>query len=144
MATQIKVYGHHIDVFNHVNNARYLEFYEEARWAWLENHNLLNFLLKNNLGMVAVNININYCQGAVLFDQLTVISRLERIGTKSASCYQQIIREKNGKKTLISDVTVTFVFVELATNKSVVISGELLEHLEPLLQGESDQFIEVN
>lgn len=32
MQTQIKVRGYHLDVYQHVNNARYLEFLEEARW----------------------------------------------------------------------------------------------------------------
>lgn len=31
MQTQIKVRGYHLDVYQHVNNARYLEFLEEAR-----------------------------------------------------------------------------------------------------------------
>ncbi|XLM23374.1 thioesterase, partial [Chromobacterium piscinae] len=30
--TRIKVRGYHLDLFGHVNNARYLEFLEEARW----------------------------------------------------------------------------------------------------------------
>ncbi len=37
MQTQIKVRGYHLDVYQHVNNARYLEFLEEARWDGLEN-----------------------------------------------------------------------------------------------------------
>ena len=36
MQTQIKVRGYHLDVYQHVNNARYLEFLEEARWDGLE------------------------------------------------------------------------------------------------------------
>ncbi len=35
MQTQIKVRGYHLDVYQHVNNARYLEFLEEARWDGL-------------------------------------------------------------------------------------------------------------
>ena len=31
MQTKIKVRGFHLDVYQHVNNARYLEFLEEAR-----------------------------------------------------------------------------------------------------------------
>jgi len=38
--TQIKVRGYHEDRFGHVNNARYLEFLEEARWAHLEERGL--------------------------------------------------------------------------------------------------------
>jgi len=31
--TQIKVRGYHCDFYGHVNNARFLEFLEEARWS---------------------------------------------------------------------------------------------------------------
>ena len=34
--TPIKVRGYHLDLYGHVNNARYLEFLEEARWAYFE------------------------------------------------------------------------------------------------------------
>ena len=32
----IKVRGYHLDLYGHVNNARYLEFLEEARWAYFD------------------------------------------------------------------------------------------------------------
>ena len=34
--TKIKVYGYHLDMYGHVNNARYLEFLETARWQLIE------------------------------------------------------------------------------------------------------------
>lgn len=34
--TRIKVRGYHLDLFQHVNNARYLEFMEEGRWAFFD------------------------------------------------------------------------------------------------------------
>ena len=33
---EIKVRGYHVDIYGHVNNARYVEFLEEARWAFAE------------------------------------------------------------------------------------------------------------
>ena len=38
--TRISVRGYHEDRFGHVNNARYLEFLEEARWAQFAEHGL--------------------------------------------------------------------------------------------------------
>ena len=35
---EIKVRGFHIDIFSHVNNARYLEFMEEARWFIIDKY----------------------------------------------------------------------------------------------------------
>ena len=38
--TVVRVRGYHLDVFQHVNNARYLEFLEEARWSYFEDTGL--------------------------------------------------------------------------------------------------------
>lgn len=34
---KLTVRNYHLDGYGHVNNARYLEFLEEARWAFLKN-----------------------------------------------------------------------------------------------------------
>lgn len=60
MQTQIKVRGYHLDVYQHVNNARYLEFLEEARWDGLENSPAFQWMMEKNIAFVVVNININY------------------------------------------------------------------------------------
>ena len=33
METEIKIRGYHTDLYQHVNNARYLEFLEEGRYG---------------------------------------------------------------------------------------------------------------
>jgi acyl-CoA thioesterase FadM len=58
--TEIKVRGYHLDLYRHVNNARYLEFLEEARWSLLESRATLDYLQSNGYAFVVVNININY------------------------------------------------------------------------------------
>ncbi len=70
MQTKIKVRGFHLDVYQHVNNARYLEFLEEARWDGLENAESFQWLPAHSIAFVVVNININYRRPAVLGDVL--------------------------------------------------------------------------
>ena len=41
---EIKIRGYHLDLFGHVNNARYLEFLEEARWAMFDDQTDLQAL----------------------------------------------------------------------------------------------------
>ncbi|HBO24241.1 acyl-CoA thioesterase [Providencia sp.] len=142
MATKIKIHGFHIDVFQHVNNARYLEFYEADRWDWMNELDFIDWAIKNKFTMAAVNINVNYFQGAVLGDELTVVTRMEKFGVKSAQCYQQIIRIKNGQSEVVSDAYVTFVFIDTVLNKSVTIENELKERLESFIS-HSDGFIDV-
>ncbi len=54
MQTQIKVRGYHLDVYQHVNNARYLEFLEEARWDGLENSDSFQWMTAHNIAFVVV------------------------------------------------------------------------------------------
>ncbi len=85
MQTQIKVRGYHLDVYQHVNNARYLEFLEEARWDGLENSDSFQWMTAHNIAFVVVNININYRRPAVLSDLLTITSQLQQLNVISAS-----------------------------------------------------------
>ncbi|HEQ1859098.1 TPA: acyl-CoA thioesterase [Providencia alcalifaciens] len=142
MTIHIKVLGYHIDVFQHVNNARYLEFYEADRWDWMSKANLIEWAIQHRIVMAAVNINVNYFQAVGLGDELTVISRMDKIGVKSAVCYQQIIRHRNGVDEVVSDAYVTFVFIDGKANKAMVIEDELREKIESL-KNKTDTFIEV-
>lgn len=127
MQTQIKVRGYHLDVYQHVNNARYLEFLEEARWDGLENSAGFKWMSANNVAFVVVNININYRRPAVLGDLLTVTSKLEQLNGKSGTLSQVITLEPEGQ--VVADALITFVCIDLKTQKALPLEGELREHL---------------
>lgn len=127
MLCSVKVRGYHLDVYQHVNNARYLEFLEESRWQWLEETGLLSWMQVKQLALVAVNININYRAPAFLGDQLNIYSQLAKIGSKSAVIHQEIIHAKQGH--LIADATLTCVCFDMDKKCSVAIDGELKEQL---------------
>ncbi|GLR10154.1 thioesterase [Mixta theicola] len=131
MQTLIKVRGYHLDVYQHVNNARYLEFLEEARWEWLEKLNALHWLMKNNLAFVVVNININYRRPALLGHVLCINSRLLQLNSKSGVIGQEVTLAEDG--SAIADATLTFVCIDLNTQKSLPLEGELLTRMETLL-----------
>jgi thioesterase-3 len=110
MDTQIKVRGYHTDLYQHVNNARYLEFLEEARWQLVETHLDVNAFTGGKLSFFIVNINISYRSPARVGDTVTVRSGLKRIGNKSAVIRQQIINKATG--TVCVDADVTFVIAD--------------------------------
>jgi len=106
---RIKIRGYHTDFYGHVNNARYLEFYEENRWALFENGPDLTQWAQKGLTFAVVNININYRQAIVLGMTIEVRGRLEKIGSRSATVRQEIILTDSGK--VASDALVTFVLI---------------------------------
>ncbi|MBB1200370.1 YbgC/FadM family acyl-CoA thioesterase [Enterobacteriaceae bacterium 89] len=131
MQTQIKVRGFHLDVYQHVNNARYLEFLEEARWDGLESSSGFQWMTDNRIAFVVVNININYRRPAVLGDLLTVTSKVEQLNGKSGVLSQVVTLEPEGE--VVADALITFVCIDLKTQKALPLEGELRQHLEEMV-----------
>ncbi|AIN20320.1 acyl-CoA thioester hydrolase, YbgC/YbaW family protein [Yersinia rochesterensis] len=128
MHTHIKVRGFHIDVFQHVNNARYLEFLEEARWKWLEGEPAAQWMAENQIAFIVVNININYRKPAVLGDLLRIDSQLLKLNGKSGVMKQIVTLEP--ELIPIADAELTFVCIDLHSQKALPIDGELHEKLQ--------------
>jgi thioesterase III len=128
MHTHIKVRGFHIDVFQHVNNARYLEFLEEARWEWLDGEPAAQWMSQNQIAFIVVNININYRRPAVLGDLLRIESQLLKLNSKSGVMKQTVTLEP--ESIPVADAELTFVCIDLRTQKVLPIEGELREKLD--------------
>jgi thioesterase-3 len=120
---EIIVRGFHIDIFSHVNNARYLEFMEEARWVVIDKYIDLKRMQAKGIIFVVVNININYRRPASVGDILELYLGLTKIGGKSAVFYQEI--RLKGTETVVADAHVTFVFADKNTGKAVKIDDEI-------------------
>ncbi len=124
--TEIKVRGYHADFYGHVNNARFLEFLEEDRWAQLESKIDLRKLAQTGLVFLVVNININYRKAVPVGATLAVSTTLEKIGSRSAVFKQEIVFKGSGE--IAADALVTFVLRD-SSGKAVAMTGDLLEEL---------------
>ncbi|KUM05298.1 acyl-CoA thioesterase [Chromobacterium subtsugae] len=129
--TRIKVRGYHLDLFGHVNNARYLEFLEEARWNQFEDEGNLALFLESGLALVVVNINIDYRHPATMGDQLLVETGVQSIGKRSAVIHQRVLLE--GSDTVVAEADVTFVVFDAKQNKAVALEGPLQEQLQKMM-----------
>lgn len=120
--TRIKVRGYHLDLYGHVNNARYLEFLEEARWAMLEVSPGMAALHERGLLFVVVNINIDYRRPATNGDELEINSRIGKVGNRSMVFEQEV--RLVGSGDAVADARVTFVLVD-STGRAVPIDDEI-------------------
>ena len=127
--TEIKVRGYHADFYGHVNNARYLEFFEEDRWAKLESVIDLRQLAKKGLVFLVVNINVNYRKAVPVGETILISTSLEKIGNKSVALKQEIVFKET--KEVAADAIVTFVIRD-ATGSAAAMDGELLEEIKKL------------
>ncbi len=125
---EIKIRGYHLDLYRHVNNARYLEFLEEARWSFLESKGNIDFMEERGYTFAVVNININYRRAAYMGEVLQITTSVKSIGTRSCVMHQ-LVTLKN-TDTVIADSDVTFVIVDTRTEKATLLEGELRGVLE--------------
>jgi thioesterase-3 len=125
MSVDIRVRGYHLDIYQHVNNARYLEFLEESRWEYLGRYDYMALCEASGQAFVVVNININYRAPAVMNDLLRVTCRMQDVGEKSARLRQTVHKVIHGKPDqLVADALVTFCQIDTATGTAVAIEGE--------------------
>jgi thioesterase-3 len=120
----IKVRGYHLDLFGHVNNARYLEFLEEARWAAFEKTVDLQELARNGYAFTVVNINISYRRPALMNEVLHIETEVTQWRRRSALIRQVV--KLQGTDTVVADADVTFVVVDTRRQKSACLEGEVL------------------
>lgn len=123
--TELIIRGYHLDGYQHVNNARYLEFLEEDRWACMEEE--LTYFTEQDILWVIVNININYQKAALFGQHLLVSTTVNKIGNKSGVLTQVISCKKT--KDIIADAQITFVLLDAKDNKALPITGTLREKL---------------
>lgn len=128
--TTIKVRGYHLDLYSHVNNARYLEFLEEARWTFFEERADLPAFLASGIALIVVNINIDYRHPATMNDELAIDTTVKSVGNRSAVIHQCVKLAASDK--IVAEADVTFVAFDGKQNKAVPIEGKMRELLTGL------------
>ena len=131
--TEIKVRGYHADFYGHVNNARYLEFFEEDRWAQLESKIDLKKWAAQGIIFLVVNINVNYRLAVPVGETLLVTTDVEKIGKRSVVLQQKILLKES--LAVAADALITFVIAD-KSGRAVSMEGEMLREIEKLRQAE--------
>jgi thioesterase III len=123
----IKVRNYHADNHNHVNNARYLEFFEESSWDFVEKYphagKVYAFLMKRGIIHVVVNINCNYRSSAVVGDTLRIETELARSTDRSYTWSKKVYNDLTNK--LVVDAELTCVFIDTSSGSVFPINEEM-------------------
>lgn len=116
VALEVVVRSTEIDVNGHVNNAKYLEYFEWGREEWYDVAGLhYDVFAQMGIQTVTVNININYRKECRQGDRLTIKTRPERVGRTSYVLKQELVNQHGD---LCADTQVTMVTMDSATRKA--------------------------
>ena len=129
--TSIRIRGYHCDAYGHVNNARFLELLEEARWKFLEPAVRERFFETEKLLFVVVNINIAFKRPLLPHQLIHIHIKDLTYNNRSVSMIQEIIDDRSS--VVCSRAEIQFVLLDSITQKPVPISDEIKAKFEQLL-----------
>ncbi len=117
-----------IDALGHVNNARFLEYFEQGRMDWYNRCDpTLNTPVGQNLGTVVVNIDVNFRRECFSGEQLSVLTSAFRRGRTSYVLRQEIVASDG---ECVSDAKVTSVLMDMNTRMRVPLSESLAQQFD--------------
>lgn len=95
---QFQVLESHLDTFGHVNNATYLELYEEARWDFITKNGYgLDVIKSTGVGPIILEVNLKFRKELLNRETVTVRSQtLDFLNPLIMELRQEMIKE-NGE-----------------------------------------------
>lgn len=125
----IDVESSHVDMFGHVNHARYLEYMEWARFGWAEAGGapIPRMIEEERVGPAILRANVRYRRECRLGDQLTVtvepLSARRDIGR-----IRQVITDRRSGD-IVCEAELTFVMLDLSERKATKLPAVFLEQI---------------
>ena len=110
-----------LDPQGHLNNAKYLTYFEQARVRYFEE---LGLFSKNasfmDIGVIIADIHIKYRAPVRLGAPIRVGVRTEAVGNKSITVHQTLVDGESGQ--VYAEGTVILVTYDYRTSKTVPVS----------------------
>lgn len=94
---RLRILERHLDTFGHVNNATYLELYEEARWDWItQNGYGIDRVRAERKGPTILEIQLSFKRELLNRQTVEIVSWMESYPSRVGTCIQQIV-DADGK-----------------------------------------------
>lgn len=116
----------HMDTFGHMNNAKYLEIFEEARWDIISGRGFsIGEIQKNGFGPVVLEVNLRFSKEVRLRQKIKIVSAVDHaLSTgKTMTMVQNMVNEKG---EVCCTGRFVFGFFDLKARKLVPPSPEWL------------------
>lgn len=85
----------HLDTFGHVNNAVYLEIFEQARWDLITANGYgLDQIIASNLGPVILEVNVKFRREVHLRETVRIETRIVEYKKKIGKLEQKMVNSR--------------------------------------------------
>jgi acyl-CoA thioester hydrolase len=107
-----------MDALGHVNNARYFDYFQQARIEWLES---LTLDMQKNTGPVVIHVACTFLKPVIYPAILTLNSSLHSLGRSSLMMDYDLYQ----KEALTTQGTCKIVWVDYQTNRSIQLPNKI-------------------
>lgn len=121
------------DPFNHLNNARYIDYFINAREDHIManmNFNIYQYAAQNGMGWVVSKNQIVYLRPAFLMETVVIDSTALHVGTREVIVEMKMWNEQKNKLKAV--LWSNFVHINMKTQKPENHSAELMQMFRPL------------
>ena len=114
---KIMIQETHLDFLGHVNNAKYLELYEQARWHLIENQGYgLDVIIKEQKSPVVLEANIKFKKEITNREIITIKTFGQWQKGKIMGLSQKMVNEKD---EVCSEASFTIGFIDMKERKLI-------------------------
>lgn len=124
--TRIEMRWSDMDMMNHINNAVYLTYFEQARGLYFHQSCQWNW---NEDGVILANAHVDYLRPVFFLDEAYIYVRTSKIGTKSFEVQYLITRMVNGEEELCTTGYSTMVMFDYKTQKGIAVPDRIRQKL---------------
>ncbi len=121
--TPIQLRFFDMDAFGHINNARYLTYFEEARIKYLDD--IIEWTYGwSKTGIIMARAEVDFIMPAHFKDDVSIQTRCSRIGTKSFTLEYRMVKTVDEKEILLSSASTVVVMFDYENNESIPVLEE--------------------
>ena len=114
----------HLDTFGHVNNATYLELFEEARWDWIHQNGYgLDQIRRSGLGPTILEVHLRFKRELRNRDRIVIQSVVDSYEGKIGKMTQRMV---DASGDLFCEAKMVFGLFDLTARRLVLPTAEWL------------------
>jgi acyl-CoA thioester hydrolase len=122
---ELMIHEAHLDTFGHVNNAKYLEVLEEARWDFITRNGYgLDEVIRTRIGPTILEINLRFQREIRNRQRITIRSWTDSYKGKIAKFVQQVV-DQDGN--VLCEAVFTIGLFDLNARKLILPTPEWLK-----------------
>lgn len=123
---EVLIQEFHLDSFGHVNNAAYVELYEEARWDFITKNGFgLDYIKKHQVGPVILDLKVRFKRELLNREKIKIASKTLEIVSPKIMVLEQQMLKPDGK--VASEATFTIGFFDMKSRKLIDAGPEWLK-----------------